>query len=121
MSKYSNDRRNGPDFWLLLTRYLSLLGWLLIIVAMVIAFYAAPETDYGLLRYYQLQIRTSWVTPLTTYLYFILWFNALLSIGCIVINRYRSRRSSDSHYFNLVLLLLVSTVWFLYIFSDIHY
>jgi hypothetical protein len=120
MHKPFFDRRRGPDFWVVFTRYLAILGWALFIVAMVISFYAAPETNYGILRYYRVEVRTSWVRPLTDYLYVILWFNAALSFASFVINSYRSRRASDSKYFNLVLLFLVSVAWVVYIYISVN-
>jgi magnesium-transporting ATPase (P-type) len=120
MMKNSTDRRKGPDFWVRLTQVLTIVGWLLFIVALIISYYAAPETNYGINRYHHIEVRSFWLYSYTRYLYFILWFNAALSFGCFIINSYRSKRAEDSKYFNLVLLFLVSISWFLYIYSDVQ-
>lgn len=109
------NRRHSKDFWVVLVRILALSGWLLFIIAIVLSYYAAPEQDYGLLRYRGLEIRQFWLTPLTGYLYIVLWVSALCSYLCLVLDRYRSRRKRDSKHFNLVLLLTITIAWVVYI------
>jgi len=121
MSFQGNDRRNGADFWLILSRILAVLGWLFFIVALVVSFYAAPEVEYGFIKYQGVEVRKIWQPQLTSYLYIILWFNALTSFCAIVINHFRTRRVSDINInFNLILLLLISVTWVVYIFFDIR-
>jgi hypothetical protein len=64
-------RRKFIDFWFYLARILMLLSWMMFVFALVMSFYAAPEKNYGVLRYYELEIRQFWLTPLTGYLYLI--------------------------------------------------
>ncbi|NQZ23539.1 MAG: hypothetical protein HRT53_15985 [Colwellia sp.] len=111
----SKNRRSSTDIGVVLIRILALSGWLLFIIAIGMSYYAAPEQDYGLLRYKGIEIRQFWLTPLTGYLYIVLWVSALCSYFCLVLDHYRSRRKSDSKHFNLVLLLTVTFAWVMYI------
>jgi hypothetical protein len=109
------NRRSSTDIGVVLTRILALSGWVLFIFAIGMSYYAAPEQDYGLLRYKGIEIRQFWLTPLTGYLYIVLWVSALCSYFCLVLDHYRSRRRRDSKHFNLVLLLTVTIAWVMYI------
>ena len=109
------NRRSSTDIGVVLTRILALSGWVIFIFAIGMSYYAAPEQDYGLLRYKGIEIRQFWLTPLTGYLYIVLWVSALCSYFCLVLDHYRSRRQRDSKHFNLVLLLTVTIAWVMYI------
>lgn len=109
------DRRINADIWVLIIKILALLSWLLFIVAMILSFYAAPEGNYGYLRYHQIPIRESWLTPLTGYLTIVLWLSALLSYFSIFINKFRSRRATDNKLYNVILLLTITIAWVAYI------
>ncbi|MFT6900353.1 MAG: hypothetical protein ACJAXS_000515 [Colwellia sp.] len=109
------NRRRSTDIGVVLTRVLALSGWALFIFAIVMSYFAAPEQDYGLLRYRDIEIRQFWLTPLTGYLYVVLWVSALCSYFCLVLDHYRSRRKQDSKHFNLVLLLTITVAWVVYI------
>lgn len=113
------DRRKGPDIWIYILRISVLFGWLLFVVAMVISHYASPETDFGLVRYHNIEDRRTWLNPLTDYLYIILWVTASLSIVAIVINHFRSRRNDDFAFFNLFLLLIASLAWAVYLIFNV--
>ncbi len=71
--KQKADRRVATDFWSYTQIALVLLSWLLFMIALVMSYYAAPDKDYGVLRYYDIEIRQFWLTPLTGYLYILLW------------------------------------------------
>jgi hypothetical protein len=109
------DRRKGKDFWYKTLKALTLFCWILFLIALLISFYAAPEIDYGILRYHDISIRDFWKTPLTGYLYIVLWVSAFLSYLSLMINHYRSRRNSDNRHYNLMLLLLICICWVIYI------
>ncbi len=79
------------------------------------SYYAAPDKDYGVLRYYDIEIRQFWLTPLTGYLYILLWLSALGSYLALMTDKYRSRRRSDAPLGNLIFLLAVNLTWLVYI------
>lgn len=109
------ERRKSTDFWIYSVRVLSIISWLLFLIALVLSYYAAPEKSYGVVRYYNIEVRESWITPLAGYLYLVLWFCAFISYLSLIIDKFRTRRNTDSKQFNLVLLLTLTVVWIVYI------
>lgn len=109
------DRRKNTDFWAYIQITLALASWLTFLFALVMSYYAAPDHDYGVLRYYDIEIRQFWLTPLTGYLYIVLWLSALGSYITLIIDKYRSRRQNDTPYFSMIFLLSVNLSWLVYI------
>ncbi len=105
------ERRKSVDFWIYLARTLTIVSWLAFLVALNISYFVAPETDFGVLRYHQIEVRKFWLTPLTGYLYIIIWSSAAGSYTAILIDKYRSRRGYDNPYYNLYFLLIVNLIW----------
>ncbi|MCJ8321892.1 MAG: hypothetical protein MJK12_19815 [Colwellia sp.] len=120
MDNLPEERRQTKDLWLYLMRGLAIIGWLLFIVAFGVAYYAAPEDQYGMYRYHGIEVRKFWLVPLTGYLYIVLWSSALSSYLCLFLDKYRSRRKSDNKHFNLILLMLISIAWISYILIDVQ-
>lgn len=114
-----DERRSATDIWTYILRFLAIAGWGLFVFAIIVSYYAAPESDYGILRYHNIEIRKFWLTPLTGYLYIVLWLSALSSYFCLIINKYRSRRKSDGKHFNILLLLVVTIAWVSFILVQI--
>lgn len=109
------NRRATTDFWSYTRITLALLSWLLFLIALVMSYYAAPDKEYGVLRYYDIEIRQFWLTPLTGYLYILLWLSALGSYLALMTDKYRSRRRSDNPHYHLMFLLAVNLTWLVYI------
>ena len=109
------NRRKETDFWSYAQLTLALVSWLLFIVALVMSYYAAPDKDYGVLRYYDVEIRQFWLTPLTGYLYILLWLSALGGYLALMTEKYRSRRRGDNPLYNLMFLVGVNITWLVYI------
>ncbi len=121
MDKWAGEeRRKTTDNWHIIARVLSIGGWLFFIAALILSYYAAPEKSYGLVRYHHLEVRDSWLTPLTGYLFVVLLFSAFSSYLAILINKYRQRRTMDNTHFNVVLLLVISIAWASYIIFHIN-
>jgi len=120
MDKKQKNRRRSPDKWVLAVRSLTIVSWLLFIFALGMSYYAAPENNYGLLRYKGIEIRKFWLIPLTGYLYTALWLSAFFSYLSLIVHKFRSRRQSDSKKFNLVLLMIVSVAWAVYILINLN-
>lgn len=109
------DRRKSTDFWYYTKTVLTLSSWLLFLIALVMSYYAAPDKDYGVLRYYDIEIRQFWLTPLTGYLYLLLWFSAMGSYIALMTEKYRCRRISDNPNYSLLFLLIVNISWLVYL------
>lgn len=119
MSWQGEDRRKQPDIWVKIARALSVIAWVLFIVAMIVSHFAAPETDFGIVRYHDMESRKFWIKPLTNYLYATLWTAALISYICMVVNRYRARRATDNRNFYVKLLLVIIVAWVTYLFINV--
>lgn len=116
MSRFlGQERRVHSDIWLKTIQLLTLVAWIIFIIALVVSYYAAPDSEFGVLRYHGISVRKFWLTPLTGYLYILLWISALLSYIALIIHKFRSRRKSDNTRFNIFLLFIVSVAWTLYI------
>ena len=113
------ERRQSTDFWSYAKAALIIISWLLFLIALTMSYYAAPDKDYGVLRYYDVEIRQFWLTPLTGYLYILLWISALGSYIAMMVEKYRSRRSSDNPQFNLVFLIIVNLTWLIFILTKV--
>lgn len=108
----SKDRRVLPiDFWFFLARVLSVCSWLAFIAAIFISYFVAPETEYGVLRYHDIEVRKFWLTPLTGYLYLIIWSSAAGIYSATLIDKYRSRRKDDNTHYNAYFLLGINIMW----------
>jgi len=109
------ERRKTTDVWSYIQSSLAVASWLIFLIALVMSYYAAPDKDYGLLRYYNVEIRQLWLTPLTRYLYIFLWLSALGSYFALITDKYRSRRRNDNPHYHLIFLLAVNIFWLVYI------
>lgn len=105
------ERRKSHDFWFYLARTLAIASWIMFIFALAMSFYAAPEKSYGVVRYHDIEIRQFWLTPLTGYLYLVIWFSAAGSYASMLVERYRGRRQNDNTHYNLYFLLIVNLIW----------
>jgi len=105
------ERRKAIDFWFYLARTLTICSWVAFFAAINISYFVAPETDYGVLRYHDIEVRQFWLTPLTGYLYLVIWFSAAGGYASMLIDKYRSRRISDNTHYNVYFLLGFNLVW----------
>ena len=105
------ERRESIDFWFYLARVLTICSWVAFIAAINISYFVAPETNYGVLRYHEIEVRQFWLTPLTGYLYLVIWFSAAGIYAAMLIDKYRSRRKSDNTHYNAYFLLGFNLLW----------
>lgn len=110
------NRRKGPDWLLHSLSLLSIAGWVVFVVALGITHMAKPEFNSGLVRYWNIQIRTEWHPELTPQLIYILWWCCGISLLSILLNRARLRRAGDRMRYNVVVLLLISAAMLVYLY-----
>ncbi|MCS4309161.1 hypothetical protein M2404_003524 [Rheinheimera pacifica] len=113
------ERRHGPDILCRALGWLAITGWILFIAGLVVAHYASPELDTGLVRYWGIEIRSDWHPSLTVYLQYLLWAVAFFSGLSLLLNRLRLRRRGDHLHFNIIILLLSSIGLLLYLYWQV--
>ncbi|MBE0363979.1 hypothetical protein PULV_a1515 [Pseudoalteromonas ulvae UL12] len=85
-----------------------MLCWLVFLAALVAFHYARPEIEYGLIRYFDLSVRSTWLGTPRDVLILLLYVCSGLSLVTIFLNRFRARRQSDNLRINLISLLIIS-------------
>lgn len=101
-------RSNKPDLITKLILGLNILSWLAFVAALIMFHYARPEIEYGIVKYFSLEVREAWLAQPKNILMSLLYACAGLSFVGMILGRIRSRRQSDNQRYNLILLLLVS-------------
>ncbi len=119
-TKTGKERRQAGDFWFYFKSSLAITSWFVFIFALIMSFYAAPETNYGVVRYYDIEIQQFWLTPLTGYLYILLWLSALGSYISLLVGKYRNRRRVDHPEYSLIFLLTINLIWLIYLLYQIN-
>ena len=109
------DRRKGPDFILKLLSIFGLVGWSLMLIALILMDKARPETEaYRLSRdlYEQVgveySIRRVWDAGLVDTIFYMMIAGLAISVTGLIINARRRRRRTDSYRINLMLMGLIS-------------
>ncbi|AWL11807.1 hypothetical protein HMF8227_01329 [Saliniradius amylolyticus] len=114
------ERREAPktrDPVLKLLIVLSILGWSVFVLALVLFHYARPELITGLITYWKLQVREHWLESYSVYLIITVVLTFIISAAGTVIRRKRIRRRGDAIWLNLPVLLVISVMFILYLFK----
>ncbi len=111
------NRRNKADYLVLLVNGLNIFCWILFVASLIMFHYARPELEYGIVRYFELTVRDSWVAQPKNLLYVILYMCTTLSFIAVVLGKFRNRRSDDGHGFNLLALMVICISFILVISS----
>lgn len=102
------NRRKGPDWVVKSFHWLSLLGWVVLVIALGLSHLAKPEMRTGLTDYWQIELRQYWEPALTGQLVYLLWACCVTSLCSLLLNQLRLRRAGDRRRYNTLLLLLVA-------------
>ncbi len=102
------NRRKGPDLLVQSLQWLSLAGWVVLVVALGLTHIAKPEMNSGLVQYWGVSIRDYWDPELLPSLIYLMWWCCGISLISLVLNKFRLRRATDRVRYNFVVLLLVS-------------
>ncbi len=102
------DRRKRPDIWLRSISFFGVIGWLVMLVAIIIVDKARPELETVTTRFHNIMVRTIWDRELTAYLFYLMVVGLFISFTGLIINSRRLKRKDDRLRINLILLLLIS-------------
>ncbi|WP_434357806.1 hypothetical protein NF212_00285 [Parasalinivibrio latis] len=100
---------------MMLINSLNIVSWLLFISSLLLFHHVRPEVDYGVVRYFGLDVRREWMEGGKLSLYSVLGACTAFSVIAFSLRKKRSRRRSDSRGYNLVSLALFSISFILLI------
>jgi hypothetical protein len=104
------DKRRGPDLLQRSFLWLTIICWGLFLLAMLTFHYARPEIEYGLLRYWDIDIRSDWLLQLQQLFLYSLWSCCFVTLLSLALNFSRNRRAGDYHIYYFLLLLIIVLV-----------
>ncbi len=102
------ERRRGPDVWFKMISWLSFIGWLLMLIALVLFDLAKPQMMTFFDRFFHVSFASVWNYQLTLYIFFVMIAGFFLSLIGLTINAKRHRRKKDKYSLSLILLGIVS-------------
>ncbi|MCD4828428.1 MAG: hypothetical protein K8R90_03235 [Candidatus Cloacimonetes bacterium] len=109
LDKHTTDeRRHGPDILVKTITWLSVLGWLLMIITLFV--YGSARPDSIRLKFWPLvnEMNRIWNTELTTIVLYFLICNFSLGIIGLLLNTRRHKRKTDNYSLPLMLLTLMA-------------
>ncbi len=108
------ERRRGPDVWRKMISWLSVIGWILMLVALVLFDLAKPHMMTFFDRFFHVSGATVWNYQLTLYIFFVMVAGFVISVSGLLINARRHRRKKDHYSLSLMLLGIVSLLGAVY-------
>jgi len=106
--RQNKERRMGPDVFTQVLTWVSVIGWLTILVAAIFLFLSQPEMSTGFLRYRNISIRETWLQNWVQWAYPFCAVASLASLTGLLLHTQRGRRKTDSPGFTLYLLAVLS-------------
>lgn len=103
-AKKSEERRRGPDIWERSLTYLSLAGWLALVISFFVYGRARPQVQTFFDRFQQVHLRTYWDLAWVRPLLWLLVTGLITALFGLVVNSLRHRRRTDEWRVSLVLL-----------------
>lgn len=97
------------DRFHLLTYALSIVGWAMLIYALLVFDEARPEMDTIITNYFSIEVRDSWLAVVYLKLRFLLWFCAATSLLNLLLNWYLKITYRERMSLGIVLLFVVSS------------
>ncbi len=108
--KKSYNRRTGPDLWVKLRRIFAIIIWPVLFITLLLLDFAKPQVETFFDRLYNINIRNSWNTEFTTYIFFLMIVGLFSSILGLVISAKRNRRRSDKYPFSFIFMAILSLI-----------
>lgn len=103
-------KRSGPDFWVKTIESLCVVGWLLMLIALLVIGTAKPEIETFFDRYYSVPLRRTWDLELTRYVFYIMLLGLFLSVFGLLANSRRISRKEDSYRDSLIIVGVISLI-----------
>lgn len=104
----SSRRQLRSDPLIVVLRWLSVSGWLILLTALLVLGEARPPVETFFERWYNIQLRASWNLELARYIYYLMLLGLGTSLTGLAINSRRLRRKGDEWRVSLVLVAAIS-------------
>lgn len=101
-------RQRRKDPLLVVLRWLSVTGWLILLTALFVLGKARPPVETFFERWYNIQLRASWNLELARYIYYLMLLGLGTSLTGLAINSRRLRRKGDEWRVSLMLVAAIS-------------
>lgn len=108
LRKTKTERRSGPDLWVKALSWFGVFGWLLMFAALCVVDKAKPESEAPFARFFNVNLRTTWDTSWTIYLFYLMIIGVSISIIGFIINTKRHHREEDRYRITFILLGVIS-------------
>lgn len=102
------DRRKGPDVWTKSLRWFAVLGWLIMLLALIFVGFAKPEQTTFFDRLFHVKRGGTLNFLFVQIIFYLMILGLFLSILGSFINLKRLRRRDDEYRVSLILLGLIS-------------
>ncbi|CAG8998300.1 MAG: hypothetical protein CENE_00242 [Candidatus Celerinatantimonas neptuna] len=86
---------------------LTILCWIVFLVALIVFHYARPQIDYGFLKYKDVVVREHWDAKYLPWYLTLLWGCMVITLIDLIARLVRRYRHKHHHYYNLIVLLLI--------------
>ena len=106
LNRRKTSRQNDSLYRMIIA--ISVISWLVFVIALMVFHYARPEVVYGMQDFNPLQAQGGWSETLSVYLIILLCVCMLLNVVVLILKRQRSRRSRDTYGVNGFILLFVA-------------
>jgi len=114
------DRRKGPDILVKTIRWFVLIGWIIMILALIFVYVAKPGMITFFTRHLATDLRTDWDMRLVHFILVLMILGFLISITGFYINLKRSRRKGDEIRVSFILLGMMSVLGIITYFLLFH-
>lgn len=104
----SSRRQRRSDPLLVVLRWLSVAGWLILLAALLLLGEAKPPVETFFERWYNISLRSSWNLELARYIYYLMLLGLGTSLTGLVLNSRRLRRKGDEWRISLILVAVIS-------------
>lgn len=101
-------RQRRKDPLILVLRWLSVTGWLILLTALFVLGEARPPVETFFERWYNIQLRASWNLELARYIFYLMLLGLGTSLTGLAINSRRLRRKGDEWRVSLILVAAIS-------------
>ncbi len=107
-------RQEKPDLAGQLLSWLGLGSWLLFFLILIMGNKARPEIHTSLESRYNIITRNGWDLNTAKVIFYLMIVGLLLSITGLSLRRIRSRRRTDSQFYSILLMGVISILGILY-------